>query len=103
MVVATVGTVQLRVSRSTRGRVWGTDNNGPCLDTRDLMRQAASLASHMQTFGLVVLTVCALVNNDDGLDFLVSEYIAHDGTACDSRQRGAEKPPGVPRSSPASF
>ena len=67
---------------------WITDDNDPCLDSRDLLRQEASLASHMLTFGVPVPEVHALVIKDDGLDFLVSEYIAHDGTAYDSRQLG---------------
>ena len=46
------------------------------------------MASHMLIFGVPVPEVHALVIKDDGLDFLVSEYIAHDGTACDSRQLG---------------
>ena len=67
---------------------WITDDNDPCMDSRELLRQEASLASHMLTFGVPVPEVHALVIEDDGLDFLVSEYIAHDGTARDSRQLG---------------
>lgn len=53
-----------------------------------MLRQEASLASHMLTFGVPVPQVHALVIEDHGLDFLVSEYIAHDGTAYDSGQIG---------------
>lgn len=67
---------------------WITDDNDPCLDSRDLLRQEAALASHMLTFGVPVPRVHALVIEDHGLDFLVSEYIAHDGTAYDSGQLG---------------
>ena len=67
---------------------WITDDNDPCLDSRDLLRQEASLASHMLTFGVPAPRVHALVIEDHGLDFLVSDYVAHDGTACDSRQLG---------------
>ena len=67
---------------------WIMDDNDPCMDSRDLLRQEASLASHMLTFGVPVPEVHALVIEDDGLDFLVSEYIAHDGNACDNRQLG---------------
>jgi aminoglycoside phosphotransferase (APT) family kinase protein len=64
------------------------DDNDPCMDSRDLLRQEASLASHMLTFGVPVPKVHALVIEDDGLDFLVSEYIERDGTAYDSRRLG---------------
>lgn len=67
---------------------WITDNNDPCMNSRDLLRQEASLASHMRTFGVPVPEVHALVIKDDRLDFLVSEYVAHDGTAYDSGQLG---------------
>ena len=67
---------------------WVSDDNDPCIDSRDLLRQEATLASHMLTFGVPVPEVHALVIEDHGLDFLVSEYIAHDGTAYDSRQLG---------------
>lgn len=73
--------------RTPRKR-WITDDNDPCMDSRDLLRQEASLASHMLTFGVPVPQVHALVIEDHGLDFLVSEYIAHDGTAYDSGQIG---------------
>ena len=69
-------------------RRWIMDDNDPCMDSRDLLRQEASLASHMLTFGVPVPQVHALVIEDHGLDFLVSEYIAHDGTAYDSGQIG---------------
>lgn len=67
---------------------WVTDDNDPCLDSRDLLRQEASMASHMLTFGVPVPKIHALVIEDDGLDFLVSEYIDHDGTAYDSGRLG---------------
>ena len=67
---------------------WIMDDNDPCMDSRDLLRQEASLASHTLTFGVPVPKVHALVIKDDGLDFMVSEYIAHDGTAYESRQLG---------------
>ncbi len=67
---------------------WIMDDNDPCMDSRDLLRQEASLASHMLTFGVPVPQVHALVVEDHGLDFLVSEYVAHDGTAYDSGQLG---------------
>lgn len=67
---------------------WIMDDNDPCMDSRDLLRQEASLAAHMLTFGVPVPQVHALVIEDHGLDFLVSEYIAHDGTAYDSGQIG---------------
>ncbi len=67
---------------------WIANDNDPCLDSRDLLRQEAALASHMLTFGAPVPDVHALVIEDDGLDFRVSEYIGHDGTAYDSRQLG---------------
>ena len=73
--------------RAPRKR-WITDDNDPCMDSRDLLRQEASLASHMLTFGVPVPEVHSLVIEDHGLDFLVSEYIAHDVTAYDSRQLG---------------
>ena len=78
------GTIAVRTPMNR----WIMDDNDPCMDSRDLLRQEASLASHMQTFGVPVPKVHALVIEDDGLDFLVSEYIAHDGTACDSRRLG---------------
>ncbi|MCY4653668.1 MAG: phosphotransferase [Dehalococcoidia bacterium] len=67
---------------------WITDDNDPCMDSRDLLRQEAALASHMRIFGVPVPKVHALVIEDDGLDFLVSEYILHDETAYDDRQLG---------------
>lgn len=67
---------------------WITDDNDPCMDSRDLLRQEASLASHMLTFEVPVPEIHALVIEDDGLDFLVSEYLTHDGTAYESRQLG---------------
>ena len=67
---------------------WIMDDNDPCTDSRDLLRQEAALASHTRTFGVPVPKVYALIVKDDGLDFLVSEYIAHDGTAYDSRRLG---------------
>ena len=67
---------------------WIANDNDPCLDSRDLLRQEAALASHILTFGVPVPDVHALVIEDDGLDFLVSEYIAHDGTAYNDRQIG---------------
>ena len=67
---------------------WITDDNDLCMDSRDLLRQEAVLASHVLPFGVLVPKVHALVIEDDGLDFLVSEYIAHDGTAYDSRRLG---------------
>ncbi len=67
---------------------WITDDNDPCMDSRDLLRQEAALASHVVSFGVPVPKVHALVIEDDGLDFLVSEYIAHGGTAYDSRRLG---------------
>ncbi len=67
---------------------WVTDDNDPCIDSRDLLRQEAALASHMLTFGVPVPRVHGLVIKDDGLDFLVSEYIDHDGTAYDGGQLG---------------
>lgn len=67
---------------------WIMDDNDPCMDSRHLLRQEAALASYMLTFGVPVPKVHALVIEDDGLDFLVSEYIAHDGTAYESRRLG---------------
>ena len=69
-------------------RRWIMDDNDPCMDSRELLRQEAALASHTLRFGVPVPKVYALVIEDDGLDFLVSEYIEHDGTACDARQLG---------------
>ena len=67
---------------------WIMDGNDPCTDSRDLLRQEAALASHTWTFGVPVPKVYALIVKDDGLDFLVSEYIEHDGTAYDDRRLG---------------
>ena len=67
---------------------WITDDNDPCMDSRHLLRQEAALASHVVSFGVPVPKVHALVIEDDGLDFLVSEYIAHDGTAYHGRRLG---------------
>ena len=67
---------------------WIMDDNDPCMDSRDLLRQEASLASHTLTFDVPVPKAHALVIEDDGLDFLVSEYVAHDGTVYESRQLG---------------
>ena len=78
------GTIAIR----TPIKRWIMDDNDPCLDSRDLLRQEAALASHMLTFGVPVPEVHALVIEDHGLDFLVSEYIAHDETAYDSGQLG---------------
>ena len=67
---------------------WIMDDNDPCMDSRDLLRQEAALASNVLSFGVPVPEVHALVIEDDGLDFLVSEYIEHDGTAYESRRLG---------------
>ncbi len=78
------GSIAIRIPRNR----WIMDDNDPCMDSRDLLRQEASLGSHMLIFGVPVPKVHALVIEDDGLDFLVSEYIAHDGTAYESRRLG---------------
>ena len=50
---------------------WITDDNDPCMDSRELLRQEAALASHMRASGVPVPNVHALIIKDDGLDFLV--------------------------------
>jgi aminoglycoside phosphotransferase (APT) family kinase protein len=52
------------------------------------MRQEAALAEHARQYGVPTPVTHALHFEDDGFDFLVSEYIASDGSAPDEAAFG---------------
>ena len=62
--------------------------NDESVDARDLLRQEAALASHVNAFGVATPSVRHLHMGNDGFDFLVSEFVAHDGSAPDPREFG---------------
>ena len=62
--------------------------NDESVDARDLLRQESALASHVNAFGVATPLVRHLHVGDDGFDFLVSEFVAHDGSAPDPREFG---------------
>ena len=59
---------------------WISNHNDPSVDARDLLRQEAALASQVRIAGVAAPKVHALVLKDDGLDFLISDYIQRDGS-----------------------
>ena len=65
-----------------------TNDNDESIDARDLLRQEAALASHAKFFGIPTPEVHHLHIGDDGFDFLVSEFMIHDGSGPDRREFG---------------
>lgn len=64
------------------------NDNDESIDARDLLRQEAHLASHARGFGIPTPEVRHLHLGDDGFDFLVSEFMVHDGSVPDRREFG---------------
>ena len=64
------------------------NDNDESIDARDLLRQEAALASHAKCFGIPTPEVHHLHIGDDGFDFLVSEFMIHDGSDPDRREFG---------------
>ena len=62
--------------------------NDESVDARDLLHQEAALSSHVSGFGVATPPVRHLHVGNDGFDFLVSEFVVHDGSAPDPREFG---------------
>lgn len=62
--------------------------NDESVDARDLLCQEAALSSHVGVFGIATPPVRHLHIGNDGFDFLVSEFVVHDGSAPDPREVG---------------
>ncbi|MEM7029632.1 MAG: aminoglycoside phosphotransferase family protein [Chloroflexota bacterium] len=74
------GTVAIRIPWQR----WLSDDNDPELDSRDILRQEALLAAHAAKYNIPVPTPFHLhIADDEGLDFLVSEFIPHDTEGID--------------------
>ena len=66
---------------------WVVDVNDT-MDTREHLRQEAAFAAHLRPYGIPAPAAQHLHLNDDGLDFLASAYVEHDGSAPDVRAMG---------------
>ena len=64
------------------------NDNDESVYARDLLRQEAALAAHAGAFGIATPMVRHLHVGDDGFDFLVSKFVAHDGSPPDPREFG---------------
>ena len=65
-----------------------SNENDEAVNSRALLFQEAALDSHARVYGIASPLVRHLHTGDDGFDFLVSEYVIHDGSLPDSRQFG---------------
>ena len=65
-----------------------SNDNDESVDARDLLRQEAALASHVSAFGVATPPVRHLHIGNDGFDFLVYEFVVHDGSAPDPGEFG---------------
>jgi aminoglycoside phosphotransferase (APT) family kinase protein len=57
---------------------WVSSGNESHLDTRMLLRQEAELSKHLRVSGLPTPEVFVLHTDDDGVDFLIEEFITSD-------------------------
>lgn len=67
---------------------WVSSGNEPHLDTRMLLRQEAELSKHLRVSGLPTPEVFALHIDDDGVDFLIEEFITSDDSTLSERDFG---------------
>lgn len=59
---------------------WVSSGNEPRLDTRTLLRQEWQLSKHLRACDLPAPEVFLLHTDDEGVDFIVSEFIGSDGS-----------------------
>ena len=78
------GPLAFRLPRSR----YMSNENDESIDSRALLHQEAVLYSHARAFGIASPLVRHLHTGDNGFDFLVSEYVAHDRSLPDGRQYG---------------
>ncbi len=67
---------------------WISNDNDPHIDARDLLRQEATITMHLRRYGVALPAVYKLHLDDDGLDFLVSEFMESDESLPDMFELG---------------
>lgn len=59
---------------------WVSSGNEPRLDTRVILRKEFRLSRHLQAHGLQVPEVFFMHTDDDGVDFIVSQFVESDNS-----------------------
>src|ERR1700680_2984309 len=59
---------------------WVSSGNEPRLDTRVILRKEFQLSRHLQAHGLQVPEVFIMHTDDDGVDFIVSQFVESDNS-----------------------
>lgn len=99
-----IGEIAIRVpkNRWLSGSSWVSANNND-LDSRVFLRQEAMFSSYLRAYGIPTPIIYALHLGVDGLDFMVSSFIEHDGSKPHPQEFGqlirslhSSPPPNIP-------
>ena len=67
---------------------WISNDNDPYIDARDILKQEATITTHLREHGVSLPAIYNLHLDDDGLDFLVAEFVENDESEPDMSEFG---------------